>query len=535
MTKKGTRRRRTVHSKKQVHAARTFTPRERLLLLDTWQRSGLSAAEFASLCGASKHTLYAWKQRFDREGPAGLQTSKRKKRKSRIPDATRRAVLLLKSANPDWGCQRLRDVLERADGFAISPGSIRKILLEDGYEVELPPSRPHPDKPRRFELARPNELWQTDLFTFVLKRLGRRVHLVAFMDDHSRFIVGFGLHGSATGAMVREAFLSAIGRFGPPLEVLTDNGPQYTSWRGKSAFTKLTEKLGVRQVVSRPRRPQTLGKIERWWSSLWSECLEKAIFRDIDDARTRLGLFVDHYNFHRPHQGIGGLVPADRFFEAGSTVRESIEREVHKNSLDLARHGVPRKPFYLTGKLGDANIALHAEGDRVILTHSDGRREEVQLAPTGRRAQPGDPTELPGVATEMSPFASGALSVAPTEEVGESASPVMADTSEAGPTTSLEAWEPPLESVWPAPGWTPQCGEEDEGSAADVRETESNAGAASAAEIPAGAVKAPHVEVLPAPEPSPDDYPAPPLPAPGSSVLDEALNGLCEAMEEGGD
>ena len=56
------------------------------------------------------------------------------------------------------------------------------------------PTTAHPDPARRFERARPNQLWQTDLFTFMLKRQNRRVYLVAFMDDHSRFIVSYGLH-----------------------------------------------------------------------------------------------------------------------------------------------------------------------------------------------------------------------------------------------------------------------------------------------------------------------------------------------------
>ena len=79
----------------------------------------------------------------------------------------------------------------------------------------------------------PNELWQTDLFSFLLKRQRRRLHLVAYMDDYSRFIVGFGLHASAAGAMVRETFEQAIANFGAPEEILTDNGAQYVTWRGK--------------------------------------------------------------------------------------------------------------------------------------------------------------------------------------------------------------------------------------------------------------------------------------------------------------
>ena len=55
-------------------------------------------------------------------------------------------------------------------------------------------------------------------------------------------------------------------------------------------------------------RPQTLGKIERFWGTLWRECLGTAVFLDLDDARRRIGHFIDHYNFQRPHQGIDGLV-----------------------------------------------------------------------------------------------------------------------------------------------------------------------------------------------------------------------------------
>ena len=49
-----------------------FSPHERLLILDTWQRSGLPAGDFAPLVGLSKHTLYLWKKRFAEHGPAGL-------------------------------------------------------------------------------------------------------------------------------------------------------------------------------------------------------------------------------------------------------------------------------------------------------------------------------------------------------------------------------------------------------------------------------------------------------------------------------
>ena len=55
------------------------------------------------------------------------------------------------------------------------------------------------------------------------------------------------------------------------------------TWRGKSAFTKELEKRGIRQVVAAPRRPQTLGKIERFWGTLWRECVDSAVFIDLGD------------------------------------------------------------------------------------------------------------------------------------------------------------------------------------------------------------------------------------------------------------
>ena len=295
----------------------SFTGAQRLLILDTWLRSKLPAKDFAPMVGVSSHTLYAWKKRFDEDGPAGLQDRPRGgPTGSRLPEATKRAIVMLKESHPDWGCERINDVLMRSEGYAASPGAINRVLKENGYVTEHVPTRPHPDKVRRFERAKPNQLWQTDLFTFVLKRQNRRVHLVGFMDDHSRFLVGFGLHATASGALVREVFESAMANHGAPQEVLTDNGPQYITWRGTSAFTKLLQRRGIRHVVARPKRPQTLGKIERFWGTLWRECLESAIFRDLDEARQRIGQFIDHYNFQRPHRGLDGLVPADRFYEA---------------------------------------------------------------------------------------------------------------------------------------------------------------------------------------------------------------------------
>ena len=366
---------------KPEQAERTaLTPPQRLLVLDTWRRSGLPAGDFATLVGVSKHTLYAWKKRFEEQGPAGLMDQPRgAKSGSRLPELTKRTILMLKESNPEWGCQRISDMLLRGPALPACPTAVAKVLHEAGYQLEESPTRPHPDKVRSFERAKPNQLWQTDLFTFMLKRQNRRVYLVAFMDDHSRFVVSYGLHASQSTALVLEVLRAGISSHGTPEEILTDNGTQYVTWRGKSQFTKELEKRGIRQVVASPRRPQTLGKIERFWGTLWRECLEAAMFLDLEEARRRVGHFIDHYNFQRPHQGVDGLVPADRFFGAAPEVLRTLQERVAANALELARQGVPKPPFYVTGQVSGQGFSLHAEGERVILTRTGEARQEVDL------------------------------------------------------------------------------------------------------------------------------------------------------------
>lgn len=415
--------------KKELSPAPALTAEQRLLLLDTWQRSGLPAKDFAALVGVSKHSLYVWKKKFDAQGPAGLlDQPKGGPRGSRLPELTKRTILMLKEANPEWGCQRISDMLVRGPALPASASAVALVLHEAGYEMEEVTTRPHPDKVRFFERAKPNQLWQTDLFTFVLKRQNRRVYLVAFMDDHSRFIVSYGLHASQSSALVMEVLRSGLTSYGSPEEILTDNGSQYVTWRGKSAFTKELEKRGIKQVVAKPRRPQTLGKIERFWGTLWRECIESAVFIDLGDAQRRIGLFIDHYNFQRAHQGIDGLAPADRFFGAAEEVKRTLQARVAANALDLARSGVPKTPFYLTGQVGGKPFSVHAEGERMILTHTEGERQEIDLVP---------PTPAPEVKADLP------TPVCPMGEV------VGFGTEEANAEPPAPGTSP-LDETWPA-------------------------------------------------------------------------------------
>ena len=86
-----------------------LTPQQRLAILDCWQRSGLPAKDFAPLVGVSRHTLYAWKQRFQRLGTAGFLDQPRRTR--------REAGFPMPLAGPFW-CSRSRNPTGGASGSA---------------------------------------------------------------------------------------------------------------------------------------------------------------------------------------------------------------------------------------------------------------------------------------------------------------------------------------------------------------------------------------------------------------------------------
>lgn len=279
-------------------------------------------------------------------------------------DARREAVVEARREHPEWGTRRIRDVLARFEGLGVPESVVRRILHEEGLIDERTPSPARSHPVRRFERAAPNQLWQSDIFTFLLRR-HERLYVAAFMDDHSRYVVAYALAHHQKSSLVLEAFERGVASYGAPEEVLTDQGRQYTAWRGQTAFEELLRQHGIRHVKSRPQHPQTLGKIERFWKTLWEELLSRTVFADFADCDRRLGLYLQHYNFQRPHQALGGLVPADRFFRAAPQVRAVVEAQVAANALRLARSQPPRKPFYLVGRLGDQDLSIAAQAGRL--------------------------------------------------------------------------------------------------------------------------------------------------------------------------
>ena len=109
---------------------------------------------------------------------------------------------------------------------------------------------------------------------------GRNAYLIGYLDDYSRYITALGLYRSQTAEYVIETYRRGISEYGVPKEMLTDNGRQYTNWRGTTRFEKELKKDRVKHIKSRPHHPMTLGKIERFWQTIQQEFLQRSQFSD---------------------------------------------------------------------------------------------------------------------------------------------------------------------------------------------------------------------------------------------------------------
>ncbi len=176
-----------------------------------------------------------------------------------------------------------------------------------------------------------------------------------------------------------ELLKGAIGQWGAPRELLSDNGRQFVAWQGKTRFQKVLTQQGVQHVRSAPHHPMTLGKIERFWKTIWTEFLEEAVFASYADASQRTGNWIDWYNHQRSHQGIDGATPAERFYGLAQDVEEMRKQGCKDNALQLALGQAPKPPLYLMGRLGSTDVRVVRKGDELEVQIGDSVLERIRL------------------------------------------------------------------------------------------------------------------------------------------------------------
>ena len=98
-------------------------------------------------------------------------------------------------------------------------------------------------------------------------------------------------------------------------ELLTDNGPEFGPKKSKRKmehpFERMLIEMGIKHRYIRPYRPQTNGKVERFWRTIEEDLFEETNFDSLEEMKEELLQYLYYYNHARPHQGINGLTPVD--------------------------------------------------------------------------------------------------------------------------------------------------------------------------------------------------------------------------------
>jgi transposase InsO family protein len=372
-------------TKRRKKSTRPFSLEFKLKVVRLFLEEGYSRPLIAQEFNISESSVGRWAGLYKKYGEKGLQPKSRAATRNGVSADVREKIIDLKRSNPSYGNRRISDVLKRFFLVRTSPSTVHKTLSKEGLVAKAKPKpKKNPSKPRFFERATPNQLWQTDIMTFRLA--GRNAYLIGYLDDYSRYITACGFYRSQTAEHVIETYRRAISEYGVPREMLTDNGRQYTNWRGTTRFERELKKDRVKHIKSRPHHPMTLGKIERFWKSIQAEFLQRAQFGSFEEAVERCSFWIKYYNYKRPHQGIGGLCPADRFFEIQHALKKTLEKGIEENTLELALRGKPRDPFYMVGRLGDQSVVIRAEKGKVrMLVDGEEAAREKELVYDARK------------------------------------------------------------------------------------------------------------------------------------------------------
>jgi transposase InsO family protein len=310
-----------------VHPNAPLTPEGRRRLAVLIVEEGWSMRRAAERFQCSPATASRWARRYLAGEPLTDRSSRPWRSPSRLSRRTERRIVALRFTH-HWGPHRIGYHLRMPRstvGRVLTRYRMPLLVHVDratGLLVRAP-------KPVRYELARPGELVHVDI-----KKLGRipdggghRVlgrqagtrnkkkpgigyaYLHHALDDHSRLayseILGDERKETAAAFWGRARdFFAGLGV--SVAAVLTDNGGCYRS----RAFATALE--GTKHRRTRPYRPQTNGKVERFDRTLAAEWAYARTYTSDEARAATYEDWLHHYNHHRPHTGIGGAVPADR-------------------------------------------------------------------------------------------------------------------------------------------------------------------------------------------------------------------------------
>jgi putative transposase len=233
----------------------------------------------------------------------------------------------LKKENPSRSAAQVRRILHAQLGWAPNETTLQRMFVRTGLTALRAPVEPAVFG--RFEAARPNEIWTGDALHG--PRIGgRKTYLFAFLDDHSRAIVGHRWGFAEDTVRLAAALRPALAARGVPDYVYVDNGSAFVdSW-----LLRACAKLGIKLVHSAPGRPQGRGKIERFFRTVNGEFVveiaagEGEPGRQVSDLAEMNRLFTAWVEtvYHRRVHSETAAAPPPRRCRAGSTAGPTRSR-----------------------------------------------------------------------------------------------------------------------------------------------------------------------------------------------------------------
>lgn len=322
-----------------VHANAALTPKHRLRLARLIVDDGWPPSRAAEFFNVSWRTAAKWAERYREEGVSGMhdRTSARHGQHAKTPQPLVRKIVYLR-----WK-HRLGPV-QIAAKLDMPASTVHAVLVRCRLNRLSHIDRVTGEPARRYERERPGEMIHVDVTKFgnipdgggwrfvgleqgfanrqaTRDRTGSRnkryqpklgncfVHTV--IDDYSR-VAYAEVHDDEKAVTAAGVLYRAVAWFaerGVTVErVLSDNGSAYVShlWRASCAD------LGITHKRTRPRRPQTNGKIERLHRTMADGWAYKKLYSSESARRAALAGWLHQYNHHRPHSALGGLPPITR-------------------------------------------------------------------------------------------------------------------------------------------------------------------------------------------------------------------------------
>ena len=292
---------------------------------------------------------------------------------SPLPEEVQRLIMRYRTENPDAGFKRIEDRLKGEHLVVVSRKQIRHVLKIHGLLEGHDSSFDRPEKAakgsRRFEARYAGEMYQMDV-TYVYLTGIPVLYLVVIVDDHSRFCIAAELCHEQKGETLIGVLHNCCIRHGKPHKLLTDQGSGFYSWSARQTlFQEYLDDQKIEHIVSDPHSPQTQGKVERLIQTIKRECLGRVRFKSYSEALQGIADYIRGYNFGRPHQGIGGFRPADRFYGVVGE-RSRIEAELGGKEIDFSKG-------YCIFKVQDHCVSVVSSAEGIVVLLDGKKLQEV--------------------------------------------------------------------------------------------------------------------------------------------------------------